>query len=124
MKELLIDACGWAACVDANLNIDAELEFVVGPTSWLLPTSVLSELNQLNAERPVRKGLLIPLLLSRATILPAKEGHTDDVLFDMAFERKCATLTVDRGLKRRLFEANLQVLEVKRGSFIHLVDSL
>lgn len=124
MKEILIDACGWAACVDAQLNVDVELEAVLGPTEWLLPACVLTELNQLNSERPVRKGLLMPLLLSRATILPVNDGHTDDVLFDLAKDRKCATLTVDRGLKRRLFEANLPVLEVKRGSFIHLVDSL
>ena len=124
MKEILIDACGWAACVDAQLNMDAQLDAVLGPTTWLLPSSVLAELNQLNADRPKRKALLMPLLLSRSTLVPSKEGHTDDILFEMALERKCCTLTVDRGLKRRLFEANLPVLEVKRGSFLHLVDSL
>jgi len=124
MTELLIDACGWVACIDGGINLDHELLPLMGPTDWVLTTGVLDELNRLNRERPARKGLLLPLLLSRAELLPAAEAHTDDDVFRIASERRCATLTVDTDLKHRLFEANLPVVEVKQGSFLNIVEAL
>lgn len=124
MTELLIDACGWVACIDGGINLDHELSSLMGPTDWVLTTGVLEELNRLNKDRPARKGLLLPLLLARAELLPAAAAHTDDDLFGIATARGCATLTVDIGLKHRLFEANLPVVEVKQGSFLNLVDAL
>ncbi|MGB1421225.1 MAG: DNA-binding protein, partial [Poseidonia sp.] len=50
--------------------------------------------------------------------------HTDDLLLEFAKEHQAATLTVDTELKRRLFEANLRVLEVKQAKYLHLVDLL
>jgi len=124
MTELLIDACGWVACIDGGINLDHELLPLMGPTDWVLTTGVLDELNRLNRERPARKGLLLPLLLSRAELLPAAKAHTDDDVFRIASERGCATLTVDTDLKHRLFEANLPVVEVKQGSFLNIVEAL
>ena len=31
MQHVLIDACGWVACIDANLNIERDLEALLGP---------------------------------------------------------------------------------------------
>jgi rRNA-processing protein FCF1 len=42
----------------------------------------------------------------------------------MACELQCATLTVDTGLKRRLYEKNLTVLEVRKGTRMHVLESL
>ena len=39
-------------------------------------------------------------------------------------EHNWATLTVDTALKRRLYEANLPVIEVRQNNHLHLVDSL
>ena len=40
MQHVLIDACGWVACIDAQLNIQRDMEALVGPCTWvLLPVS-------------------------------------------------------------------------------------
>ena len=51
-------------------------------------------------------------------------GHTDDVLVACARENNWATLTVDTALKRRLYEANLPVIEVRQNNHLHVVESL
>ncbi|MCH1461534.1 MAG: hypothetical protein L7U25_04160 [Candidatus Poseidonia sp.] len=125
MQSVLIDACGWAACIDAKLNIQNEMESLLGPCEWLVIPKVLEELVDLEQQRPAGKGLLLDLLRSKSTLIGAEHiGHTDDLLVKFAKEHQAATLTVDTELKRRLFEANLRVLEVKQSKYLHLVDLL
>ena len=103
MQQVLIDACGWVACVDAKINIEREMERLIGPCQWILIPEVLAELNALEAERSPAKRLLLSLLEGKSvTRINENEElrHTDDILFQMACELQCATLTVDTGLKR------------------------
>ncbi|HJM55619.1 MAG TPA: hypothetical protein QGI72_05170, partial [Poseidonia sp.] len=73
------------------------------------------------------KRLLLSLLQAkselRANDLP-ELTHTDDILFQMATEIQCATLTVDTNLKRRLYENNLTIIEVRKGNRLHLLETL
>lgn len=125
MQPVLIDACGWAACIDAQLNIQHEMESLLGPCEWLLIPKVLEELVELERQRPAGKGLLLDLLQSKSTLVGTEHiGHTDDLLLVFAQHYQAATLTVDTELKRRLFEANLRVIEVKQSKYLHLVDLL
>jgi rRNA-processing protein FCF1 len=125
MQQVLVDACGWVACVDAQLNVERELEALVGPCEWILLSSVARELERLEQQRPRSKSLLLPLLLRKATLVEGHdEAHTDDALVAHAQELGCATLTVDVNLKHRLFEANLSVIEVRQGNHLYLLDSL
>ena len=125
MQHVLIDACGWVACMEAGLNVERDLEALLGPCSWVLLPHVEKELEKLERGRPKKKSLLLNLLRSRANRLEGQPGaHTDDVLLACAMEHKWATLTVDTALKRRLYEANLPVIEVRQNNHLHLVDSL
>ena len=125
MQQVLIDACGWVACVDAQLNVERELEALVGPCEWIVLASVARELERLEQQRPRSKSLLLPLLLGKATLVKGDDnGHTDDALVAHAHEHGCATLTVDVDLKHRLFEANLTVVEVRQGNHLYLLDAL
>ena len=125
MQHVLIDACGWVACIDANLNIERDLEALLGPCTWVLLPRVEAELAELERARPKKKSLLLSLLKSRAMRMDGQqEGHTDDVLVACAQHNNWATLTVDTALKKRLYEANLPVIEVRQNSHLHLVDSL
>ena len=125
MQHVLIDACGWVACMDAQLNVQADMEALLGPCTWVLLPSIERELRRLDGERGRNKPLLINLLLSRAVRhLVEESGHADDDLFACAQANQWATLTVDTQLKRRLYEANLRVLEVRQNNHMHLVDSL
>ena len=125
MQHVLIDACGWVACMEAGLNVERDLEALLGPCSWVLLPHVEKELEMLERGRPKKKSLLLSLLRSRANRLEGQPNrHTDDVLLACAMEHNWATLTVDTALKRRLYEANLPVIEVRQNNHLHLVDSL
>ena len=125
MQHVLIDACGWVACMDAQLNIQADMEALLGPCTWVLLPSVERELQRLAAERGKKKPLLLDLLQSRSLRHTVEEsGHADDDLFACAQVNRWTTLTVDTQLKRRLYEANLRVLEVRQNNHLHLVDTL
>ena len=125
MQHVLIDACGWVACMNAQLNVERDLEALLGPCTWVLLPSVERELFHLEAQRPKKKSLLLRLLRSKAeTHIPEEEGHTDDEIFACALEMNWATLTVDTDLKHRLYEANLRVVEVRQNTHLYLVDSL
>jgi rRNA-processing protein FCF1 len=64
-------------------------------------------------------------LEQKATLVEVDSSiHTDDALLEYASAHGCATLTVDTNLKRRLYEANLAVVEVRKNAHLHLVDSL
>jgi rRNA-processing protein FCF1 len=45
-------------------------------------------------------------------------------LFELAREMKVPVLTVDVDLKRRLYEADLPILEVSKNQRLQLVESL
>ena len=125
MQHVLIDACGWTACIDAQLNIERDLEALLGPCTWVLLPSVERELVALETQRPKKNSLLLSLLrLKSATYQTEINGHTDDEIFTCALEKKWATLTVDTDLKHRLYEANLRVVEVRQNTHLYLVDSL
>ena len=132
MQRVLIDACGWVACVDAKLNVERELEALLGPCEWMLLPSVHRELQRLQGQRPRSKSLLLALLEAKSTAhVPDGTGgeeaatrHTDDEIFACAQAHGWATLTVDSGLKHRLFEANLTVVEVRKNQHLNVLDSL
>ena len=125
MQHVLIDACGWVACMDAQLNVQADMEALLGPCTWVLLPSVERELQRLASERGRKKPLLLDLLRSRALHhLVEESGHADDELLACAQANQWVTLTVDTQLKRRLYEANLPVLEVRQNNHIQLVDAL
>ena len=125
MQRVLIDACGWVACMDAQLNVERELVALFGPCEWMLLSAVEEELSQLRHERPRAKPLLLAMLQQKSSVITTEEGvHTDDAIWSLASEHGWATLTVDTALKHRLFEANLPVVEVRQNNHLYLIDSL
>ena len=126
-QQVLIDACGWAAVIDSGMNIDSEINKVFGPAQLLLLDSVKQELERLNLERPRNKNLLLPLLeqkSQRVEPLNDDSEHTDDQLFELALDLSIPVLTVDVDLKRRLYDADIAILEVSKNQRLQLVDSL
>ena len=126
MPQLLIDACGWVAVIEAGMNFDAEILNIMGrPELRLLPK--VEELEQLDAQRPRGKRLLLEMLRKKSTMIQSPEGvgeHTDDQLLYLAEHQGMVVLTVDVALKRRLFERALPVLEVTKKKHLHLIEGL
>ena len=126
-QQVLVDACGWAAVIDSEMNIDTEMNRVFGPAQLRLLDSVKQEIERLNQERPRKKNLLLPLLEQKSEFIePLSTGseHPDDQLFELACEMKIPVLTVDVDLKRRLYEADLPILEVSKNQRLQLVEPL
>ena len=121
LLDLIIDACGWAAVVDARLNIDLELLSLMGRPRWVLPEGVKAELERL---AQTRQGLLLDLLFSRAVVEATNGGwtHPDDHVVHIAGTQDAAVLTVDRALKGRLMQAGIPIIEVVDGARLRKVD--
>tara|TARA_B100000902_G_scaffold9082_2_gene11359 strand:+ start:6896 stop:7261 length:366 start_codon:yes stop_codon:yes gene_type:complete len=121
MSSVLIDACGWAALVDAKLNLDSAMASVAGSPKLLLLDSVASELHALAKKR---SGLLLDLLEKRSERISDIEGmsHTDDMLVSLAIEMGSPVLTVDRRLKERLVSSGGSYIEVTSGPSLRRVE--
>lgn len=124
MGDVLIDACGWVALIDAGLNIDSALSSIVGPPHFILLPSVLEELNLIQEKRNLRNSIMLELLIQRSTIVEENSGHTDDLLLEHARKNEIPLLTVDANLKRRCFETSVDVIEVMNRKKLRLISSL
>lgn len=119
VPDLLIDACGWAAVVDAGLNIDLEIERTIGPSNWIVLMQVKKELERMNEKK---NDLLLDLLFTRSEIVESTHRHTDDALVALAKENGGTVLTVDKELKRRLIAEGCGYLEVFKDSSLRLIE--
>jgi rRNA-processing protein FCF1 len=122
MVGVLVDACGWVALMDAELNIDDALEGVVGQAELMVLESVHRELDLLSQQR---KGLLLSLLESRSERILDLDGmsHPDEMLVTLSGSRRWPVLTVDRGLKERLISSGGSYIEVTSSRFLRLVET-
>ena len=124
-QQIIVDSCGWVAIIDAKINFELELERMFGPFELILLDSVLSELESLEIERPRRKSLLLELLKQKSIFSQANEQvHTDDVIYDLATSYGHVVLTVDKDLKRRLYQLGITVVEVVKGQHLKLIDGI
>jgi len=121
LSGLIIDACGWAALVDARLNLDVAMAPIIGSPKLLVLDSVARELESLSNKR---SGLLLDLLEQRSERMPDIEGmkHTDDMLVKVSVDSGWPVLTVDKRLKERLVSAGGSYIEVTSGYSLRLVD--
>ena len=124
-QQIIVDSCGWVAIIDANINFELELERMFGTFELILLDSVLIELESLEIERTRRKSLLLELLKQKSISSQANEQvHTDDVIFDLATSYSHAVLTVDKDLKKRLYQLGITVVEVVKGQHLKLIDGI
>ncbi len=125
-QSIILDACGWVAIIDSEINLDIELERIFGSFKLLLLPSVLKELQELEKSRPKRKSLLISLLEKKSSIIDhlIDKNHTDDQIFLIATSNKFAVLTVDKELKRRLFQSSITVIEVSKNKHLKILEAL
>ena len=122
MNCVLIDACGWAALIDAGLNLDVSMSKVIGKPKYLLLSKVREELVSLSKHR---KGLLLDLLDSKSELIEAPEGtrHTDRMLLDLSTRNGWPVLTVDRRLKERLINNGGSYIEVTSRNILRLIQN-
>jgi len=122
MVGVLVDACGWAALMDAGLNLDEAMKGVVGQADLMVRECVQRELERLSQHRT---GLLLGLLESRSEKVSDLDGmtHPDEMLVTLSGSSGWPVLTVDRGLKERLISSGCSYIEVTSGRFLRLVGT-
>ena len=122
MDCVLIDACGWAALIDADLNIDISMSKIFGKPRYLLLEKVKQELLSLSKQR---RGLLLNLLEKKSELISAPEGltHTDQMLLELSRENGWPVLTVDVRLKERLIKTGGSYIEVTSNNVLRLIQN-
>tara|TARA_B000000565_G_C23601530_1_gene307440 strand:+ start:79 stop:459 length:381 start_codon:yes stop_codon:yes gene_type:complete len=122
---IIIDACGWVAVIDSGINIDIELEKIFGSFQLILLDSVLDELKEIEKERTKRKTLLISMLENKSNKIDSEEfTHTDDQIFSISEQLGYAVLTVDKELKKRLYQSSIKVIEVNKNNHLKILENL
>tara|TARA_B100001250_G_scaffold333253_1_gene298857 strand:+ start:159 stop:527 length:369 start_codon:yes stop_codon:yes gene_type:complete len=119
---VLVDACGWVALIDAELNIDISMSKIIGKPRYLLLEKVKQELESLSKQR---KGLLLNLLDKKSELIEAPMGlrHTDQMLLELSRENGWPVLTVDRRLKERLINTGGSYIEVTSKNVLRLIQN-
>ena len=125
-QSIIVDACGWVAVIDSGMNFDIELKQTIGNFELILLDSVLDELKEIESKRPKRKSLLIPMLESKSNLKDSEieSNHTDDQIFELAKRESFSVLTVDKELKKRLFESCIKVIEVSKNNHFKIIENL
>ncbi len=124
-QQIIVDSCGWVAIIDSGLNFESELERIFGNFSLILTTGVHDELTKLEQLRPRKKSLLLNLLEQKSTIHASNNGyHTDDHIFELSMSGDFAVLTIDKVLKKRLYERGITVVEVAKNQHLRIIEGL
>jgi rRNA-processing protein FCF1 len=108
------------------MNLDIELEKTIGTFQLILLESVLQELKEIEKTRPKRKSLLISMLEKKSshTVSVSDLNHTDDQIFELATRENSAVITVDKDLKKRLFQSSIKVIEVSKKNHFKIIENL
>ena len=126
-QQIIIDACGWVAIIDAGINFEIELEHLLGNFELIVLPEITKELEKLNLKRARKNSLLLDLLAKKSNEIDYISGdlrHTDDIIYDLALNQNLAVLTVDKNLKMRLFKSGIDVIEVVQNNHLKLIEGL
>ena len=124
-QQIIVDSCGWVAIIDSKINFESELERLFGNFTLILTESVNIELTELDAARTRKNSLLMDLLRQKSVIVQSEQsGHTDDHIFELANSGNYAVLTIDKILKKRLYQRGIDVVEVAKNQHLRLIEGL
>jgi len=117
---VLVDACGWAALVDADLNIDSVMTDILGEFEFKVIESVNDELQRVPLKR---RKLSLKLLEIKCEIISdiKNMSYTDDMLVNISLEKSWPVLTVDKELKERLIKSGGSYIEVTSSRNLRII---
>ena len=124
-QQIIVDSCGWVAIIDSKINFESELERLFGNFTLILTESVNIELTELDAARTRKNSLLMDLLRQKSVTVQSEQSvHTDDHIFELANSGNYAVLTIDKILKKRLYQRGIDVVEVAKNQHLRLIEGL
>ncbi len=113
VRALVLDSNGLLMPFQFRLNIDREIERLLGEVRVLVPSSVLGELNRMGSKEA--KSALA-LASKYEAVQTALSG--DDAVIEVAERFSAAVLTNDRELIGRLKAKGIPVLRLRSGRFL------
>ena len=65
------------------------------------------------------------MLRNKSNLVPGTlNSHTDDQIFELACSDSYSVLTIDKILKKRLYQQGISVIEVAKNNHLRLIDGL
>jgi len=126
MNRIILDSNFLFIPSQFRIDILAELEDLLGKSEPIVLSSTVQELEKLSkgkSEKTRRQVLLALKIAERCTIIAVEKDYTettDDVILRKAKEWACPVATNDRGLRRRLREASLPVIYLRKRKRLEL----
>ena len=117
---VVLDANALMMPFQFSINIDIELERVLGSFEMVVPSSVIVELKRVAVEQKASEAKGALRLAAKYRTLKV-EGRGDDSVLAAARELGAVLLTNDAGLRRRAREAGLRTVCLRGRSHLELV---
>lgn len=92
-----------------KVDIESELQQLLGKVEMLIPSSVMDELERLSRTKRDASAALA-LIEKRGFKVTKVKGKGDKAIFDLAVERRCPVLTNDSALRKELRGRSLPVI--------------
>ena len=119
MVGILVDSCGWVAISKSGMNIDIELEKIVGKAELKITRNVKRELGDLG-----NKNLMLQILFLKAEVVGKQTTeHTDTELINLSRRFSWPVLTIDKNLKAKLVKRGCSYIEVTSSNSLRMIES-
>ena len=119
MVGILVDSCGWVALSNSKINIDIEIEKIVGKADLKITRNVKRELESLNS-----KSLMLDILFHKAEVIGNKTvQHADTELITLSKQFSWPVLTIDKKLKSDLIKNGCSYIEVTASKSLRLIGN-
>ena len=120
MPKLVLDANALLLPFQIPLNLDTEIQGLIGEFEGLVPRCVLEELEGLQSSVPAAKAAF--RLAQRYTLVEAAPP-ADAAILKLAVEHSAYVLSLDRDLIEKLRLVNVRVLTLRAGNRLVLLGN-
>ena len=119
MVGILVDSCGWVAISKSGINIDIEMEKIVGKAELKITRNVKNELSALD-----NKNLMLQILFLKAEVVGKQsKEHTDAELINLSRRFSWPVLTIDKKLKAKLVKNGCSYIEVTSSKSLRMIEA-
>jgi len=109
---VIADTSALLAMFEFKVDVESELQRLLGKVELLVPSSVIDELKGLS-KRKRSASAALGLIMKRGFKVVEAEGKGDAAILDLATRMRCPVLTNDSALKLALRERSIPVIYLR-----------
>ncbi|MFQ5909618.1 MAG: PIN domain-containing protein [Thermoplasmata archaeon] len=121
MRRVILDTNALLMPFQFGLNLDLELERLLGSHEVLVPRPVLEELSALASKSGIARKAL---RLAKKYTMIESQGKADEVLIELARSRKAIVVSNDRSVISSLRKESLAYIRLRSRSHLVLEGAL